>query len=141
MVSEIGLRSLSGWPVLVRSQQSLGPSLQTNDLQPRACLMGGPQSPQTSNPRPERHRASVFSITQKSRGLYEAGSGEAEFWTRLGSKIIRSLAPPSPSGPETPVDGGGVYYRLMDEYRYNVLVMRPHYHLFGSALRSPTCPF
>lgn len=57
---------------------------------------------------------------------------EAEFWTRLGGKTVRLLAPPSSSGPETLVDTGGVYHRLMDEYRCDVLVTRPDYHLFGA---------
>ena len=58
--------------------------------------------------------------------------GEAEFWKRLGGKILRMVAPPSSSGPEALVDIDGLYFRLMDEYRCDVLVTRPDHHLFGT---------
>jgi 2-polyprenyl-6-methoxyphenol hydroxylase-like FAD-dependent oxidoreductase len=65
---------------------------------------------------------------------------EAEFWGRLGGKIVRLVAPSASGGPETLVDSSGCYNRLMDEYGCNVLVTRPDYHLFGTCLSLTELP-
>ncbi|MGH7072839.1 MAG: bifunctional 3-(3-hydroxy-phenyl)propionate/3-hydroxycinnamic acid hydroxylase [Stellaceae bacterium] len=61
----------------------------------------------------------------------------AEFWTKIGGRIVRLAAAPASTGSEAVVDEDGVYHRLMDEYRCDVMVTRPDYHIFG-ACRSLT---
>ncbi|HKT16632.1 MAG TPA: bifunctional 3-(3-hydroxy-phenyl)propionate/3-hydroxycinnamic acid hydroxylase [Stellaceae bacterium] len=74
-----------------------------------------------------------FIILARGVDLSRALGGEDRaFWQRLGGSLVTLADSSSPASPDAVIDAEGLYGRLMDEYRCDVIVKRPDYYMFGA---------
>ncbi len=71
-------------------------------------------------------------VTRSGDAVAALSDQDVAFWDALGGRIVRI--------GEDIVDTEGVYTRLMDAYRCDVLVKRPDYYLFGACKNVDALP-